>query len=206
MLTLGTKNTREILLRTAVNLFYHKGYSDTSIREIGLKAGISNSLLYHYFKNKEEMLFEIVRSASEDLIQILREVRESVPDPVECLREMLTAHIVLFSLKRKKESKIVVSDHYWLRGKRLEFVRNNQREIYDMYMEKLLRIKERGLLKDIDLRVLNFSIFGMINWFFRWYKEGGPLSKEEVAENIVKFTFNGIIEQKPKRRKVVSTK
>lgn len=203
---MGNRNTREVLLRTAVNLFYQKGYSDTSIREIGAKAGISNSLLYHYFKNKEEILFEIVRAASEDLIQILREAQERVPDPVECLREMLTAHIVLFSLKRKKESKIVVSDHYWLRGKRIEYVRNNQREIYDMYLEKLKELKKRGLLKDVDLRVLNFSIFGMINWFFRWYKEGGPLSKEDVAENIIKFAFHGIIEQKPKRGKVMPTK
>lgn len=203
---MGNRDTREVLLRTAVNLFYQKGYSDTSIREIGAKAGISNSLLYHYFKNKEEILFEIVRIASEDLIQILREAQERVPDPVECLREMLTAHIVLFSLKRKKESKIVVSDHYWLRGKRIEYVRNKQREIYDMYMEKLKELKKRGLLNDVDLRVLNFSIFGMINWFFRWYKEGGPLPKEDVAENIVEFIFHGIIEERPKRGKVMSTK
>lgn len=203
---MGTKNTREVLLRTAINLFYQKGYSDTSIREIGAKAGISNSLLYHYFKNKEEILFEIVRAASEDLIQILHEAQERVPDPVECLREMLTAHIVLFSLRRKKEAKIVVSDHYWLRGKRQEFVENNQREIYDIYLEKLKELKERGLLKDVDLRVLNFSIFGMINWFFRWYKEGGSLSKEDVAENIIKFAFDGIIEQSPKGGKVMPTK
>ena len=197
------KDTREKLLRTAKNLFYKRGYSNTSIREIGVKAGISNSLLYHYFKNKEDILFEIIKTASDDLIQTLREIDKRVSDPVECLREMLISHTVLFSIKRKKESKALVVDLYWLRGKRLEEVRNIQREVYNLYMKKLEEIKARGLLEDIDLTVLNFSIFGVINGFFRWYKEGGRLSKEEVAGDIVRFVFHGMLSAKPERSKAI---
>lgn len=203
---MGKKITREILLRSAANLFYQKGYGDTSIREIGAKSGVSNSIIYHYFKDKEDMLFEIIKTASDDLIQTLREIDKRVSDPVECLREMLTSHTVLFSIKRKKESKALVVDLYWLRGKRLEEVRNIQREVYTLYMKKLEEIKARGLLEDIDLAVLNFSIFGVINGFFRWYKEGGRLSKEEVARDIVRFVFHGMLSAKPERNKVMPTK
>lgn len=190
---MGKKNTREILLRTATNLFYQKGYSDTSIREIGAKSGVSNSIIYHYFKNKEQLLFEIIQTASQDLIQTLLEIEERVSDPVECLREMLTAHTVIFSIKRMKEAKMMVVDLYWLRGKRREIVWKWAREVYDIYMKKLEEIAESGLLKDIDLTVLNFSLFGVINGFYRWYKEGGRLSREDVAQNIVKFVFHGIL-------------
>jgi AcrR family transcriptional regulator len=191
---LRTKDTREKLLHSAINLFYQKGYSNTSVREIGVKAGISNSLLYHYFKNKEEILFEIIKTASQDLIEALRGIEETVTDPVECLREMLVAHTVIFGIKRKKEAKMLAVDLYLLRGKNREIIWNAQRVVYDIYMKKLKEIKKKGRLKNIDLTVLNFSIFGVIGGFYRWYKEGGRLSREQVAQNIEKFVFHGILE------------
>lgn len=185
------KNTRENLLRVATNLFNKKGYSGTTIRDIGAKAGISNSIIYHYFKDKEEILFEIIYTTSKDLIKSLLDIENRVSDPIECLKEMLKAHTVLFSLK--KEAKLLVVDLYWLKGKHQEIIRQLQREVYDIYKKKLKELSAKGLLDEIDLTVLNFNIFGIINSFFRWYKEGGRLSKEEVAENIIKFLFHGIL-------------
>jgi AcrR family transcriptional regulator len=191
---LGTKNTREILLKNATNLFSQKGYSNTSIREIGKKAGISSSIIYHYFKNKEEMLFEIVHSATNDLIQSLREIEDRNSDPVECLREMLKEQSVIYSLKGKKEAKILAFDVHQLRGKRGENIRKQQYDIYDIYRRKIREIKDKGLLRDdIDLTVLAFSIFGIINSFHGWYKGSGRLSEEEVAENMERFLFHGIL-------------
>lgn len=197
---MGTKNTRENLLQVATNLFSKKGYSGTAIREIGAKAGISNSIIYHYFKDKEHMLFEIIDVTSKDLIRCLIDIENRVSDPEECLKEMLKAHTVLFSLK--KESKLLVVDLYWLKGKHQEIIRQHQRQIFDIYMKKLKELSAKGLLGEIDLTVSNFNIFAIINWFFRWYTEGGRLSKEEVAENIIKFVFHGIFKSRSRQFKL----
>jgi AcrR family transcriptional regulator len=190
---LATNNTQEILLNTATELFYKKGYAGTSIREVGIKAKMSNSLLYHYFKNKEEMLFTIVSTTSQDLISTLQEIDEKVTDPLECIKEMLYQHVVGFGLKRKKQSKIIVEEIYWLTGKRKEAVRVFERQIYEIYLKKLKELSQTGRMNDIDLTVLNFSIFGMINWFHKWYKDGGTLSPQDVANNILKLLLNGIL-------------
>jgi len=191
---LGTKNTRELLLKSAINLFAQKGYANTSIREIGAKANISSSIIYHYFKNKEEMLFEIIHSASQDLIQSLREIEDRNADPVECLREMLKEQSIIYSLKGKKEAKILAFDVHQLRGKRGESIRKQQYNIYNIYRRKIKEIKDKGMLKDdIDLTVLTFSIFGIINSFHGWYKSSGRMSEEEVAENMERFLLHGIL-------------
>ena len=191
---MGTKNTREILLKSAINLFAQKGYANTSIREIGAKANISSSIIYHYFKNKEEMLFEIIHSASQDLIQSLREIEDRNADPVECLREMLKEQSIIYSLKGKKEAKILAFDVHQLRGKRGESIRKQQYNIYNIYRRKIKEIKDKGMLKDdIDLTVLTFSIFGIINSFHGWYKSSGRMSEEEVAENMERFLLHGIL-------------
>jgi AcrR family transcriptional regulator len=190
---LSSKDTRAILLNVATNLFYQKGYPNTTIREIGQKAGISNSIIYHYFKNKEEMLFEIIQVSSTDLIDALVKIQQGIKDPVECLKEMLKTHMVAWCLKRKKETKIIVADDYWLTGKRREANRVTQRQIYKLYLNKLEELSKKGLLKPVDLKVLAFTIFGAINSFFRWYSEGGSLSKEDVADNVIDIIFRGLL-------------
>lgn len=194
---MANKNTQDLLLNAAIDLFYKKGYSDTSIRDIGAKAGLSNSLVYHYYKDKEEILFQIVRDASQDLLDALLEVTERVSDPQECLKEMLVVHTIAYGFKRKKESKIVVEDHYFLRGKRREIIRKQQRQIYDLYLKKLNELAETGVMNNVDTTVVNFSIFGIINWLLRWYKEGGRLSKEEAIDNIQRLLFHGLIKAAP---------
>jgi AcrR family transcriptional regulator len=190
-------NTREKLLRSAVDLFYKKGYADTSIRQIGAKAGITTSLVYHHFKNKEDMLFEILQNISKQLFGALEEVEQKISDPMECLREMIVVHTAIELDRNKKASKILIEEIYWIRGKKKRIITKKQREIYDLYMQKLEELKKKDLLGDIDLTVLNFSIFGIINWFFRWYRDGGRLSKEEVADNIWKLVFHGMLKPKP---------
>ena len=192
---MNTKNTRQLLLNAAINLFSQKGYWNTSIRNIGAKAGVSNSIVYFYFKNKEELLFEILMTASQELLEILQEIDQRVSNPIECLRELLMAHIVLFSLKRKKESRIMAFDRYWLRGKRHELIVKAQRDIYDIYMRKLKDMAAMGLIADIDLTVLNFSIFAIINGFYDWYRDRGRLAHEEVGQDIVKLVLNAMLKK-----------
>jgi hypothetical protein len=104
---------------------------------------------------------------------------------------MLIEHSVAFG--HKKESKIIVVDHYALKKKHLDVILSQQRKIYDIYMEKLRELQQKGYLTDIDLTVLTFSLFGIINWFFRWHREGGRLSKKQVAENFIRLVFRGML-------------
>ncbi len=185
------KDKREMLLDAAVDLFYQKGYADTSIRDIGAKSGVNPSIIYHYFKNKEQLLFEIVRNTSDDICKMLLQIEKEVLGPVECLREMLNQNMVFF-LNRKKEVKIVAYDRYYLSGKRREIERKMQREIYDIYMNKLQMISEKGLLNNVDIRVMNFCISSIVIGFRNWFREDGPLSADEVIKNIINFVLNAI--------------
>jgi AcrR family transcriptional regulator len=194
-MSLKTKRTRELLLRTAINLFAEKGYADTSIREIGIKADISTSILYHYFKGKEDILFEVITISSHELIKMLKEIRERIEDPVECLKEMLIGHMVHFSLKRREETQILAADNHLLTGEHGLICRKIQREIYDLYSAQLKIIAQHDLMRNVDRTVVAFSVFGMINSFYAWYDEKGRLSKEAVAQNILELILHGIIKE-----------
>jgi AcrR family transcriptional regulator len=183
---------KELLIRTASDLFAQKGYTETSIRDIGKAARVNISLVYYYFKDKEEILYHIINRSARDLIVILKEIQSNEPDPLECLKKMITRQ-VLFSRETWQATKLIVMDSYQLHAQRKNDCLRSQREIYDLYMKQLQRLRESNLLDDINLTVANFVIFGMIHWFYRWYKDKKPLTEEEVADQMIKILFSGIL-------------
>ncbi len=43
------------------------------------------------------------------------------------------------------------------------------------------------------LAVLTFNVLGVINWQLRWYRPDGPLSFDEVADEIVHLILYGVL-------------
>jgi len=58
----------EVIRSVAVNLFAHKGIAATKISDIARDAGMSQGLLYHYYKSKNEIFIEIIDTAFKRLI------------------------------------------------------------------------------------------------------------------------------------------
>ena len=52
---------RELMLKSAIQLFNRKGYAATTVREIVAAVGVSKPVLYYYFGNKEGIYFELMR-------------------------------------------------------------------------------------------------------------------------------------------------
>jgi AcrR family transcriptional regulator len=188
------KNVKELLIRTAIDLFSQRGYGETSIRDIGEKAKVNTSLFYYYFKDKEEILYTIIERSTRDLINALKEIQSTEADPLQCLRKMITRHIS-FSRENRKMTKIVTIEADQLGGQRKNHCYHLQREIYDIYKRQLQHLDRLNLVKEINLTVLNFVIFGMINWFYRWYKDEKPLSEEDVADQMIKIILFGTLSE-----------
>jgi len=52
-------NTEEIILKKTFNLLLTKGFDAVSITDIQKETGLSRGLLYHYFKNKEDLFIQV---------------------------------------------------------------------------------------------------------------------------------------------------
>jgi len=61
---LPARTRREQLLQAACGLFVRKGYRTTTTDEIASKAGLTKGAVYFHFKNKEDILFELVKQIS----------------------------------------------------------------------------------------------------------------------------------------------
>ena len=53
-------NTRDKIIKTALQIFLEKGYDRTSLKEIALGTGITKGGIYHYFESKEHLFREVL--------------------------------------------------------------------------------------------------------------------------------------------------
>src|ERR1700733_6285352 len=79
------------ILRRSAELFARFGYSGTSIARIASACGVSKALLYHYYSDKEAVLFDILFLHLEDLIAAVEKAAQSTTDPPERLYAIAAA-------------------------------------------------------------------------------------------------------------------
>ena len=186
--------TKEEIIEKATDLFYKHGFVKASIRDIVKAVGIANSTVYIHFENKDEILYCIIEDIGSALLKEIRSGIEAHDDPVECLREMVFRQVCLIK-KKRKEIKIYMEEQYQLPTVLRKRALKQHRQVYDVYYNMLCKIKKKGLIQDIDETVMTFAIFAMMNWSYRWFKDKGRLSIEEVAEHIIRIFFGGIFRE-----------
>jgi len=188
-------NVEDRILKKSIDLFYKYGYSRASIRDIVRAVGINNSTVYLYFKNKDDILYNIILSVGGELLEDLQTVTEQYNNAYECLRAMIFKQIC-FSLEGFKRMKIYLEEQYQLPPHLRKKTYKQHRQIYDLYYEKICELEEENFLKKTDKTVMTFGLFAMMNWVYRWFQSKGRLSIEEVANNIIDMFFEGVLENR----------
>lgn len=80
--------TSNQILQTALSLFCDKGYYSTSIGELAQHAEISKGLLYHYFKNKADVLAALVDMRINEVL-IVMNAAKAKPTPAEQIQHVV---------------------------------------------------------------------------------------------------------------------
>jgi len=183
---------KDKLFQAATKLFAAKGFKGTSIRDIADTAGMTTYNIYYYFGNKEGLLLAILEQSSQRLLEKLRWVTKQDMDPIARFKLLLETHI--YSVTESPREAIIFSlskEHLSPAG--WETDRRFQREILELYQTELRKLQVLGVFRSQSLAVPAFNIFGIINWLLRWYNPDGPLSRDELTDEIVSFILSGII-------------
>lgn len=184
--------TREQVIKAAIDLFSTKGFNGTSIRAIAKAMGMSISNIYHYFVNKEGLMLAILEQSSKRLLDYLRQISEKEMEPLDRFRLLIESHVRVAEVFRK-ESKIFLIDEDHLSPEGNEKNRQTQREILNIYLKELQTLKELGYFSSRNLMVLAFNTLGVINWQLKWYRPDGALTMDDVCKEIVSFVMYGLL-------------
>ncbi len=80
----------KIILETASYLFWTKGYEAVGVNDICKEAGINKGTLYHFYKNKKELVLAVIQRKGELTLGFFNSIKSKTPaDRVSAYFEMM---------------------------------------------------------------------------------------------------------------------
>jgi AcrR family transcriptional regulator len=93
---------REQILSAALKVFAKKGFAATKISDIVARGGMSHGLVYHYFRSKEEIFFDLLKRAIATSVQSITQVEALEIPPLEKVR--MIAQYILGGIESYEDS------------------------------------------------------------------------------------------------------
>lgn len=67
-------NRKREFIMAALELFYNKGYENTTIKDIIEELGVSKGAFYHYFESKEDVIVAIAKEFKDRAVKVIKEI------------------------------------------------------------------------------------------------------------------------------------
>jgi AcrR family transcriptional regulator len=168
------------LQRAAAELFFAKGYEATTMREIAQALGIKSASIYYHWKNKEEILFDLIRSTMEQLVAGVSTVLERESRPDKRLAGVVVHHVVIHALRPKEATLGETELRSLTRKRRRDVLR--MRDDYEALVLGVLESGARaGVFDLLDLKLSAYAIIAQCTNVGIWYTDEGRLTLDEVA-------------------------
>ncbi len=81
---------------TAEALFAERGFDGTPIREIAQRAGSTKALIYHYYRNKEDLYLSLLEAAVSEVVSQVEEIAGSRDDPDQKIRKVVQVFLEFY--------------------------------------------------------------------------------------------------------------
>jgi AcrR family transcriptional regulator len=181
---------REGVLEIAVRAFNEYGYDATSMGTLATRLGLSKSAIYHHFESKEQLLDAALDEGLGGLEGVLLEPPALTGSPAARLQYVLdrAVHVLVERLP-------YVTLLLRLRGNTpVERAALDRRREFDRAVTALVvEARDAGELRaDIDPRVAERLLFGMINSIVEWYRPEGPEDAQRLAADVIAVAVDGL--------------
>jgi TetR/AcrR family fatty acid metabolism transcriptional regulator len=87
------RDKRARILQAAVKVFARKGYFAARVSEIARRAGVADGTIYHYFRNKEDILVRLFDEVMAAHLQAAREEMKAAAGPAARLLRLAEHHL-----------------------------------------------------------------------------------------------------------------
>jgi AcrR family transcriptional regulator len=181
---------REAVLKTAAELFLEKSYGRTSLNDVAERLKITKPALYHYFRNKEEILIECYRLGTGLIEETLNEIAAHCGTGLEKVEAFIYSYANVMTVNFGRC--VMRIDQGDLSTDALTEVKAYKRKI-DRRLRSFIREGiEDGSIGECDPKLAAFSIAGALNWICVWYEPDGALSPEEIAAQFSRTLTQGL--------------
>jgi len=141
---------RAQLTRAAYKVVGEKGYNEFTIKDIAVEAGLSTGLVHYYFKNKEELLFTLLKEMNANLKYNLNKTLTVLEEPQD---KLLAFCDEAFDLLNKEKAYFSVIIDFWGQINRNKRIRQANIKLFQSYRDEITAILKEGAAKGVFMAV-----------------------------------------------------
>lgn len=172
----------------AATMFAERGFNGTSIATIAEYCGVSKALLYHYYQSKEALLYDMLYSHCQLLLETATRAVEEANGPEQQLKSVVRALMQLYVSSREKHI-VLLNDLHCLPLEQQAEIREQEKRVVNVIKDLLSTM--RPDLNPSMTTSLTMYLMGAINWTYTWFKPQGAVSAREFADLATLTFLNG---------------
>ncbi len=187
------------LIESAKFEFAKNGFHKTTVESITKKAGVAKGTYYIYFKTKEDVIRYMVNEMTDRILHILEmalnTIRSGIDDFNLFLKSVLTDTIAEY-INIKDIMITVINSNYALSEELTSFKSKNINRLKDKVLDILKVAKEKGYLRDVDIKIVADALFLlMMNFTIDVIIKQGKRNFKKNIESIADFILYGILKE-----------
>lgn len=186
----GTRRRSQILLE-AEALVESVGFDDLKMESIADSIGIAKSTLYHYFPQKEDMLFAIHDETMAEQTKHLREIAASPESASERLRLAIVDQLRLIAQHPGRVRVLMDAKRDKDRPYRKEMAKLER-----IYLDELVKLIEAGAstgeFRTTNPKIVAEAVLGMTQHARYWLRPNRNGGYEQVANELCQLICDGL--------------
>lgn len=193
----GRANTRRALVEQEIyeqasRLFAERGFAGTSFQDIADAVGLTRPALYHYVKNKDELLARLVAEFTVDpAASIAAEAARTDRDPAQKIRAIVAANVRRQGEHADRFRLLIRSEADLPAGIAASYAAN-RRAVLRSVASVISEGVRSGVFREVDPRVAALGVLGLSNWVAWWYQPGGHDDLARICEELADQAVAGL--------------
>lgn len=188
--------TAEQIVSAAARLFASDGYHEIGMREIADALGIRGASLYHHYSSKEEILFAICLTVSEEPVGRTLPLLDEAGTPTSRLAALVRGH-VLHLVERQVEHLVGRHEMAALTPQHRAVVDGHRRYYQRRVHDTIAAGVRAGELHVADVRLATLALLDMLNGTSSWFRADGAVPAEAFADTYVRLGVEGLLGGRP---------
>ena len=190
---------RHTILRAAIEVFARKGYHGCRIADVAREAGVAYGLVYHYFKNKDELLETVAEMGWSGFVARMRTVAESEGSLEDKVRGIADVAFEAYRVDPRAVKVLILEIARSPAGGRLVSRQHAFLDAIRMASGMFARAQETGELRaDLDPMLCASLLFGAIELGLTAFVAGlmddrGPEALERAKVQIAESFLRGVL-------------
>lgn len=182
---------RGAILHGAASVFARDGYDRASMSQLAGELGVSKALLYHYYNSKEALLYDIIANHLEALVEAVEAADDEELAPDERLEALVTALLEAYR-DADDEHRVQLSGLRLLPEAEQDELKAMERRLVEIFAHAVHKLNPAAFDRSALLKPVTMSLFGMLNWFYMWFREGGGISRRDYARLATHMLVSGV--------------